>query len=401
MHFVPDFNKQNISQKRPRGGGYIDTMIPQQSKKPRASNSSHQFSLTDQEALERVAQMLNRPVSALMVEASQTYEGPARKDPIDVPQTIDADQSSGFHTRTGLSSQDTTNHWHYGLNKSEVELASPFVLPGPWNRMSGTFRNEGTSHEISYTDTSHNTSHIQIGDGSYAEAFDSFDLDATHTRNLLNDVVLDEADNGFEVEFINQSHFQDGLNYERNYLLPASSTRRNQHDRNLDIEVQDYHLSTGTPFHGQVIDPTEPTLNNLTFSSSSDDLADSDESDLRWEIEDTTRHQATNPSTEQLASSTDTNSSGWSLIEIAKEHDALDNKSSKAKNTDSAFIQWIDPASKQSSHKKRRGPFQDKQLQEETSETRKRKACVRCRQQKTRVSATGAQLHSLSTNRNT
>jgi hypothetical protein len=85
----------------------------------------------------------------------------------------------------------------------------------------------------------------------------------------------------------------------------------------------------------------------------------------------------------QPTSSEDAATSECSLIESTKTHNSflLDNPNPKS-------VKWVSPEStgKELSPRKKRGPFQDQHLREETSDTRKLKACVRCRMQKIRVS---------------
>ncbi|PMD55147.1 uncharacterized protein K444DRAFT_538366 [Hyaloscypha bicolor E] len=69
------------------------------------------------------------------------------------------------------------------------------------------------------------------------------------------------------------------------------------------------------------------------------------------------------------------------MVRPSKKHETvlLDNSNPKS-------VTWVstDSTGKELSPKKKRGPFQDQQLREQTSDTRKLKACVRCRMQKIR-----------------
>ncbi|KAN0095460.1 hypothetical protein V8E51_016171 [Hyaloscypha variabilis] len=71
----------------------------------------------------------------------------------------------------------------------------------------------------------------------------------------------------------------------------------------------------------------------------------------------------------------------WSVIELAKSHEYFEGDKATPKS-----VTWVsaDSTGKELSPKKKRGPFQDPQLREQTSDTRKLKACVRCRMQKIR-----------------
>jgi hypothetical protein len=86
----------------------------------------------------------------------------------------------------------------------------------------------------------------------------------------------------------------------------------------------------------------------------------------------------------QPISSEEAATSEWSLVESTKTQNSFlfDNSNPKS-------VKWVssDSTGKELSPRKKRGPFQDQHLREETSDTRKLKACVRCRMQKIRVSA--------------
>jgi hypothetical protein len=89
----------------------------------------------------------------------------------------------------------------------------------------------------------------------------------------------------------------------------------------------------------------------------------------------------------QVISSATTTQSDWTLLE--KPHENFE-KTFLLDNSNSKSVKWVseDSNGKELSSQKpqRRGPFMDQQQREETSSTRKLKACVRCRMQKIRVS---------------
>ncbi|KAH7412815.1 hypothetical protein BKA64DRAFT_568269 [Cadophora sp. MPI-SDFR-AT-0126] len=83
-------------------------------------------------------------------------------------------------------------------------------------------------------------------------------------------------------------------------------------------------------------------------------------------------------------SSPPTTESGWSLIAYSKGQEKSNRSSSNAIETKP--IHWVSDSKGDKTLQKavRRGPFLDQQLRQETSNTRKLKACVRCRMQKVR-----------------
>ena len=103
-------------------------------------------------------------------------------------------------------------------------------------------------------------------------------------------------------------------------------------------------------------------------------------SGLEWE-------RVGKPQFSDIQSSPPTSDSGWALIASNKAQNGIPRN--PANNADTDSIQWVSVHSKGTKTLQkavRRGPFLDPQLREETSNTRKLKACVRCRMQKIRVS---------------
>jgi hypothetical protein len=87
-------------------------------------------------------------------------------------------------------------------------------------------------------------------------------------------------------------------------------------------------------------------------------------------------------------SSASASSSELSIVEVPQQNKSAEKLSPSSSPRDSSFRWTLSDSSsrKSSSHRQqRRRPFQSQQLREETSNTRKLKACVRCRIQKIRV----------------
>lgn len=91
---------------------------------------------------------------------------------------------------------------------------------------------------------------------------------------------------------------------------------------------------------------------------------------------------------DQFATSADSGGSDYIWIEECEESQAVKSRP-QVDALNAVASQWIqgdsNPKSRGSSRQKSRGPFQDQHLRTETSNTRKLKACVRCRMQKVRV----------------
>jgi hypothetical protein len=95
---------------------------------------------------------------------------------------------------------------------------------------------------------------------------------------------------------------------------------------------------------------------------------------------------------DQFATSADSGGSDYIWIEECEESQAVQPRP-QVDALNVVASQWIqgtsNPKAGGSSRQKSRGPFQDQHLRNETSNTRKLKACVRCRMQKVRVRIMG------------
>jgi hypothetical protein len=87
---------------------------------------------------------------------------------------------------------------------------------------------------------------------------------------------------------------------------------RNQHANHSDGASQDYLFSMEEPTGELSFDSADQTSNNFVFSSSSDDLPDSEESDPHFQSDSWEDLQQQSGNATQLASSADTTSSTWS-----------------------------------------------------------------------------------------
>jgi hypothetical protein len=91
---------------------------------------------------------------------------------------------------------------------------------------------------------------------------------------------------------------------------------------------------------------------------------------------------------DQFATSAGSNGSDYIWIEESEESQAVQPKA-QVDALNAVASQWIqddnNPKARGSTRQKSRRPFQDQHLRTETSNTRKLKACVRCRMQKVRV----------------
>lgn len=358
-----------------------------------------QLTPADREALERVAFLLHKPLSELLGEGSHD-KSTLTRGPVDIPRAKDVDHTDFQPWAAPPTQREDTNSWQHGVSGAEMDGYTPFAPPRASNRLSGTFlRAEEPYNDLSSglrTDTLTQTSHVQIGDERYAGGFEDFhtlyNLELDLTGSWSHEARFPAAGTGMQTELLTGTDVLDGLDDATGLTIPQPNTKCKQHINSSAIGTQDDPFPMNAPSSKRSVDSTDLTSNNLVFTAS-DDLPDSDESEPLNESDswEDLRLPRTSGTESQLASSAGSTSSDWSLIEMvegihSRSHDSFE-KSSHVDNSKS-HLQWIDSSSKESSSRKplRRGPFQDKQLQEETSETRRRKACVRCRMQKIRVS---------------
>lgn len=358
-----------------------------QAKRPKPSLDMSMLAPVDRQALERVASMLQKPVAELWAGALHSSQGTH-----DITSTRDNGSELWTTPTTQWEAASTLQNCasHYE-NRGHI----PFSPPAPWSRFPVPGRVEGPCDNPSFSpraDVFTQTSHVQSEDQECTEIFGNYDnLDCGYNGRWSQD-ARGNADPWPELPTISlgKSDLQDEANDSGGVGRPLNITEYNPNLINDAAEAQDSLKSMHTP-------PARPSpnANDRVFISSDDaTLFDSDDDEQTFEIstwEDVQPPQ-TSRNTDRLSSASN-NSSDWSMIEMPREQDSF--KSISSVITSKHHFEWIpsdqgakDPITRQP---RRRGPFLDKQLQEGTSETRKRKACVRCRMQKTRVSAEIAQ----------
>lgn len=358
-------------------------MIPQ-TKRSRPSTDLGQLPQDDLQALERVAAMLNIPVPELLGQAARERQNSTQS--MDFLRATEMDHLSGQmdHTPQGHS-----NHWSNTGTQTTTEGHHTYNSHGLGSGVESPFHGQDTYQGHPYVLQSQPEAwHMQVGDEGYATSSGGLDTsELIHTGSWFQGNRLNAPWSGVHTGISNLSDYQHTPNNGNIFQHPYNPG----HDSALPdsaIQAQDFPFPMDPPVLSQSRDVAGQIPSDKMFSSSSDDLTDSVESESRPENrswEDLGSQQATPPMPDQLASSASTNNTDWSLIALPSRHSSSGKSSSPGKPTKSEFIEWIDPCQKSTPIKKRRGPFQDKQLQEETGETRKLKACVRCRSQKTRV----------------
>jgi len=280
----------------------------------------------DRRALERAAKILNKPLSELCENNTQhTSVGPRTAVVDPLP--------GGDIVYADTQSWPSSSHWEdsdvswqhdYSTSGMDKQMSQPIGQPNPVGLMFD--ETEGSVYQW-YEQNRHET--------------------PSHPVNEGNTPAVDNQ-NWFSVptEYLTQAYQQDGMN-------AGTGTGTNSE-------------RTGMPNES-------PAQERNTANAPDTDIVE-----LGWVDLKPSQHS-------RFSSVGEITTSEWSMIELAKPQEPF-----HANKAEPKPMTWVsaDSTGKELSPKKKRGPFQDPQLREQTSDTRKLKACVRCRMQKIRVSIT-------------
>ena len=297
----------------------------QPSKRSRTSLDMGGLSPDDRRALERAAKILNRPLSELCEDNAQhTSVG---------PRTTVVDPLPGGDTVYAGTQPWLLNHWQ------DADV--------PWQH---DFSVSGMDKQISQPNGLLNTMGLMF-DGTEDNVYQWSERNDQGTpSNLLNRGSTPSVDN------------QSWFSVPTEYLTQAYQ----EHEINAGTGAGTSSARTGMP------------SKSSAQEANTVDASDSDVVELGWVDLKTPQHS-------RLGSMGEVTTSEWSMIELANRQESF-----HADEVNPKCMTWVpaDSTGKELSPKKKRGPFQDPQLREQTSDTRKLKACVRCRMQKIRVSIT-------------
>jgi hypothetical protein len=323
----------------------------QPSERPRPPTDISHLSPEDRQAFERVAAILNKPLSELYEDNPQhTSVGPrgTAVDPLI--------GGHAMHTspQIWLSTTDwqDLNGWPQNIRHDGIGNHAP-QLNG--SQPSGSiFEQEPESSVYQWTEHTSQGPTAQIRRRGNTPDADSQTWFSVPTEYLTQDC--------HQVGMVDNN--EAGTRSERPGVVPASNASA--------VPPQcDPLTSNGSPTQDR--DATN-------WQSSPPSALDSDLVDLGWVDVKAAQHSSF---VNQPTYAGEATTSEWSMVRPSKKHETilLDNSNPKS-------VTWVstDSTGKELSPKKKRGPFQDQQLREQTSDTRKLKACVRCRMQKIRVS---------------
>jgi hypothetical protein len=357
-------------------------MQDRQPKRPRPAIDKNLLSLNDQQALQRAlqraAQLLNKSPSELLEEdprhtnlgTSNTAEDPCLAGDI----TFSDSQSWQVPTMQWPPIDD----WEQYIYLAETDTRGS-QLGGPWAQSSGTNFEEEKSNDVA--------SNHWTGDINYIRAIglesreDNGDSDATkrgrpgRSPNWSQEPTPGKPWLSVPTDFLAQiDHYGRVIDVDE-IGTNLESIGGGRPTNVCDLTPQ-HDQSISNALGARQVRETMDRVSNRPTSLPSDELPGIDVVESDWvDLKPEVSSYGSQP--------VEATKSGGSMVELSKPHQTfLLNKS----NPES--IQWVsaDPSGKelQSQKPQRRGPFQNQQLRDETSNTRKLKACVRCRMQKIR-----------------
>lgn len=309
-------------------------MAPPPPKRGKPNIDIHTLASTDRQALERAAVLLNKSLSQLLEAPTEQFPHPyvaSSTPPIPVPRS-----SQGLpDTGPLVNPQFWVPTSRYILSDG-TQVISPLSSPTqPGQGRQSTITELGTHGLEAWQDVG------VIPNRSSANSF------------LLHDQLV-SGTSGFQQLTMGECQTVD--------TEPTSETQ---------LE----------PFHGG------STEVNDVFNSSPETSSEASENENNLVDTQAWENVSLAP-IDQFATSAGSSGSDYIWIEECEESQTVQPRPQvDALNT--VASQWIqgasNPKARGSTRQKSRGPFQDQHLRAETSNTRKLKACVRCRMQKVRV----------------
>lgn len=367
--------------------------------KSKRSTQSHillkQLAPADREAFERVASVLGKPIYELWKDAPPATNVSATT-PLDIPgqneratgQDLKTTEVPTFQPQMGhVQGHPMNGDQFHGFTGSATVTTSDRILTSfdqelsynyePFNLQTPGFapQDMDSQSRSNYTGNVRNKGHMGLGHtGSWT---DGFELDPEPWTGLQGAALVPST----------STISQEWMGHNSSPLIFPSGS-----DPVIDAGASTITFSTENPEGSEQVNHTRlATANNILHGSSpsSDELLAIDDGEPQFDTWENLQLQPLDTGT-QLPSSAGTSSSEWSWIEKPESEDGPERRP-RIEKFKLNSLEWISSpvTSKEFPPRKqqRRGPFQDKQRQQETSETRRMNACVRCRMQKKRVRA--------------
>jgi hypothetical protein len=363
-------------------------MIDRPPSKKRLPIDKSRLSLADQQAFERVAALLQKPLSELYEEnPHNTSLGARAEESFLAADDVYTDPQSWPMPTTQWGDSD---RWQQDIDCGEI---ANFV-PRPnrlWTRPPGIVLEEESLTDIAFnqwTDQLNRTQAVQMNGREDTGSSDILNqAELRRSASWSHEATSDEPWVGVPTDFLAQASFHDGTVNNVEVEMIPEGTGGQQPAKSPAIPTQSNRSASNACGPRQDQDTMDQTPSRRSPSARSDSLNSTGNEPLvgvDWEKLDIPQVSG---SGSQVISSATTTQSDWTLLE--KPHENFE-KTFLLDNSNSKSVKWVseDSNGKELSSQKpqRRGPFMDQQQREETSSTRKLKACVRCRMQKIRVS---------------
>jgi len=332
-------------------------------KRHRSSIDQSLLSEEDQLAFARVASLLQKPVSELYDDNLHGNISGTFSEEIDASRNDSCDWSAHHW--------ETTDVWLPGRTEANNVTFGPNQQWAPALDITETGNTPGVDFTQWTNNVNHGSTQTDLGCGGIYPG-------PRRSSSWSHEPTTAEPWISLPTSFLPEASFQ-------------QATTAHSEDISFPTSNSIYHSTETSHASGAEPKFTESQVNllgtvqgqfALSSSSSGQSIAHSNETELlsalEWERVD-------KPQFPDIQSSPPASDSGWSLIASNKAQNRITRNPANNRDTDS--IHWVSVDSnggKALQKAVRRGPFLDPQLREETSNTRKLKACVRCRMQKIR-----------------
>jgi hypothetical protein len=279
---------------------------------------------------------------------------------------------------------ESSDRWPQDIDCGEIANFVPHPNR-PWARPSGIVLEEESHTDIAFnqwTEKINQAPAVQLEgreDNGSSNMLNQGEI--RHSASWSHETTADEPWVGVPTDFLAQNSFHDGMVDDVEVEVIPEGVGGQQPAKSSAIPTQSNRSASDACGPRQDQDTVDQTPSRRSPSARSDSLNSTENEPLfglDWEKLDSGTES-------QVISSAATAQSDWTLLE--KPHENFE-KTFLLENSNSKSITWVsgDSNSKELSPQRpqRRGPFMDQQQREETSNTRKLKACVRCRMQKIR-----------------
>jgi len=358
-------------------------MIEGQSpKKRKPSIDQTRLSPADREAFERVAAVLQRPLSEL-------YEGNSRSPSINMR---DENSPPAYPDSVKISVPVTQSiNLDYQQQLITAERGGYLAQPWTWTpQPSSTIFQERTPLDLTVDQWTDKTSCAPPLETSAFGIYSCVSNPETsrQSRHWSHEATADEPWIGVPTNFLVQKYLPDENIYHPEFIMRPSAIEEQMPANGYSHQAQESYPSKDMRGQESFGGSTEKSSTHQSpFEDIGSKQVNPEDFAFEQDWEEVDIPQILDNASQSI-SSVKTTRPEWSLIEALSPKDS-DERDLIGHNSASRSVKWMtgDSSGERNSPQKpqRRGPFLNQQLRKQTSSTRKLKACVRCRMQKIRV----------------